>query len=193
MSVLVLMLAACADAAPRLEKPDIVLEDVVATAPSGARVSAAEAVAVPGGPGSAVAVAATLPGPGPSPLEITAATSSWDLRGGQLTLEGNVVAIRGPARLTCDAAAVHFDKAGEVVRIEAHGSVILEQGDRTGRAETAVLDAGQGRVTLRGDATLAEPPHWMAGEPIVVFLDDERIQCESCRMRIDGASVGQGG
>ena len=188
-----LVIAACADAAPRSTKPDIVLEDVVATAPSGARVSALEATAVPGGPGTAVAVAATLPAPGPSALEITASRSSWDLRGGQLTLEGSVVATRGAARLTCEAAAVYFDEAGEVARIEAHGRVVLEQGDRTGRSETAVLEAGPGRITLRGDATLAEPPHWMTGEPIVVFLDDERIECESCRMRIDGVPVGRGG
>lgn len=193
MSLLLLLLVACADAAPPAMDPGITLEGVVAVAPSGSRLAAAEATGVPGGIGEAREVSSTLVSADAAPpLEVTAQRSTWDLREGELHLEGDVVAVRGAARLRCARADVSFDVDGAVTRIEASGGVIIEQGARTGRARTAVLEAGPGRVTLRGEASLAEPPHQLAGEPIVIYLDDERIECETCRMRIDGAGIGRG-
>lgn len=190
---LLLLLVACADAGPPDPGTAITLEGVVAEGPGGAVLAARSATVEPPAQGGAEAVTGTLPAAEAPPLEVSAARSTWDLKGGTLHLEGEVVATRGAARLTCDAADVFFDAGGEVSRVEARGAVVLTQGARTGKADTAVLDAGPGRVTLRGGASLSEPPHHMQGEPIVVFLDDERIECEGCRMRIDGAGIGRGG
>ena len=187
-----LLLWACADAAPPPAAAGMRLEGVVAVAPSGTTLTAARVDGAVGG-GAAEGVGGALVADGSVPLEVTARHSTWDLAAGELHLAGDVVAVRGGARLTCAEADVFFDAEGAVRRIEARGDVVLVQGARTGRAGAAVLDAGPGRVTLRGGASLAEPPHHMAGEPIVVFLDDERIECETCRMRIDGAGIGRGG
>jgi lipopolysaccharide export system protein LptA len=193
LNPLLLLLVACADAAPPEPDPGITLEGVVATAPSGTRLAARTATGTPTGPGEASGVTGSLVAEAAAPpLEVTAERSTWDLKNGELHLEGDVVAVRAGARLRCASADVRFDGDGAVTRIEASGGVVLEQGARTGRAQTALLEAGSGRVTLRGQASLAEPPHEMTGEPIIVYLDDERIECESCRMRIDGAGIGRG-
>lgn len=193
MSPLLLLLMGCAGAAPPEPSPGITLDGVVASAPSGTLLAARTATGSPGGGGEATGVRGSLVSEATTPpLEVSAQRSTWDLRNGELHLEGDVVAVRGGARLRCTRADVRFDEDGVVTRIEAAGDVVLEQGARIGRAQAALLEAGPGRVTLRGQASLAEPPHEMMGEPIVVYLDDERIECESCRMRIDGAGFGRG-
>jgi lipopolysaccharide export system protein LptA len=192
LSVLLPLLLACADAAPPDPDPRVELEGVVAELPGGTRLAAARAGGIPGAGGTAEDVKAHLPADASAPpLEVTAARSTWDLRAGRLQLEGEVVATRADATLTCARADVFFDGAGKVARIEARGDVLLVQGERSGRAQRADLEAAAGRVTLRDGASLSEPPHRMVGEPIVVFLDDERIECDACRLRIDGAGIGQ--
>jgi lipopolysaccharide export system protein LptA len=66
----------------------------------------------------------------------------------------------------------------------------LTQGERLASADTAVLEAAAGRITMLGHASLREAGNRMDGEPIVVFLDDDRVECVGCRLRVDGAGIG---
>jgi lipopolysaccharide export system protein LptA len=153
-------------------------------------VSAASARVLEEGQGMAEVVAGTLATEGAPPLEVTAARSTWDLRTRTVVLEGEVVALRGATRMTCEQATVLFDEDQRVSRVDAAGGVRLTQAERTATADTAVLEASAGRITMRGHASLQEGGNRMEGEPIVVFLDDDRVECEGCRLVVDGAGIG---
>lgn len=185
-AVLVLLVG-CAEAVPPpLVEPDlVVIEGVEAVLP--ARPGRTLPAAVPSGPDASSEV--DRPGEA-APLKVSAARSTWDLRTGALSLTGEVVATRGAMRLVCGSAEVRFGDDGQVVSVEARDDVVLTDRGRVGRAQQARLEAPLGQVVLTGDASLAKPPHRMRGEPITVFLDDERVECSSCELLIDGAGLG---
>jgi len=182
------LLVACAEAAPPLAgaTDSVLLEGVEAVLPVGGDVRSDAAPTVSAG-GPQADTTEAVP-----PLEVTAARSTWDLQRGVLTLTGDVVATRGPMRLVCGSAEVRLGEHGRVSTVEARQDVVLTDRGRIGRAQEAQLDARLGRVVLTRDASLAEPPHLMRGEPIVIFLDEERVECASCELRIDGDGSGRG-
>lgn len=144
------------------------------------------------GTGVGVQVAAHVPPPAGGvlpPLDITAARSSWDLRERIVRFEGDVVATRGEVRLTCDRLVVHYEGPDRVERAEATGSVTVTRGDRTAQSERAVLTTQTGQVVLTGAPRLSEGPNLMSGQRIVLYLDDERVDCDACRLVVDGAGV----
>jgi len=185
-AVLVLVVG-CAEAAPpTLVDPDLVVIDGVEAVLPASRDRPGPAA----GPSAADASNEVDRSGGAAPLEVSAARSTWDLRTGALSLTGEVVATRGSMRLVCGSAEVRFGDDGQVVSVEARDDVVLTDRGRVGRAQEARLEARLGQVVLTGDASLAKPPHRMRGEPITVFLDDERVECSSCELLIDGKGLG---
>jgi lipopolysaccharide export system protein LptA len=138
------------------------------------------------GDGHGVGASATLPGP--PPLTVTGERSSWRLRDGVVLFEGSVQAVRGEVTLSCDQLEVLY--AGErVEQARAAGDVRVVRGGRVARGATAVLTTATGEVVLEGAPTLEEGPNRMSGERIVLWLDDERLECVRCRLEVEGQAV----
>jgi lipopolysaccharide transport protein LptA len=125
---------------------------------------------------------------GTPPLEIRGERSSWSLKEGTVVFEGDVVANRADVRLTCARLEVHYvdDKVSSAV---ATGGVEVRQGTRVAVGSRAHLTGAAGRIVLTGNARVDDGPHRLVGEPITLFLDEERVECESCTLVIAGTAV----
>lgn len=193
MTLFLALAIACAGAAePEPAGDDITLQGARLDTPDGVVALAPAARVSPGGDVSAQAAELTAPVEGAAPLEISADETRWDLAGGTMALRGQVQATRGAVTLTCHEADITLGPARRVERVEVRGDVVVTQGARVARAQQAVLDAATGRVTLTGEASLRDGTNAMAGEPLVVFLDDDRVECATCRLTVDASSIGQG-
>jgi lipopolysaccharide export system protein LptA len=159
MTVFLALLTACgASSAPRAissSEPGVVLEDVQARLPAAA--------------------------PAPS-LHVTAQRAAWDLAGRTVRFEGEVHGTRGDVTLTCATLEVWFTDPDALDRARASGGVQVHQGVREARADTALLDIPAGRIELAGSPWMREGGRRMAGERIVLLLDDERVECEACTL-----------
>jgi lipopolysaccharide export system protein LptA len=127
------------------------------------------------------------------PLEISAPRSSWDLKAREVRFSGGVELKRGDARMTCQEMVVRFREPGQLEAAEATGEVRFQQGERRARAERASLDGPSGRVELLGHPELEEGPHRMAGQRVILWLDQERVECEDCRLVVEPGAIGAGG
>lgn len=183
---------AVAEAVPA--EPRAVFEGVELALPGRLVAQASTLTVGRSGEGAAEAVAAavqTAPARGeepPPPLNIAAARSDWDFAARRVRFEGEVVATRGEVTLRCDRLLVTFSTPEQVELATASGHVVVERGARSARGAQAVLDARTGQVVLTGAPELSEGRNRMSGERIVLWLDDERVECERCQLRVDGAS-----
>lgn len=125
---------------------------------------------------------------GTPPLVITGKRSRWDLKGGTVVFEEGVQAVRGDVTVFCDTLDVTY--AGDrVEKAVASHHVRVVKGGREARGDTAVLTTADGRVELQGSPSITEGANRMSGERIVLFLDDERLECDACRLEVAGEAV----
>lgn len=166
------------------------LEGVVLTvgeAPEQVEITLASAVMDPDGSGGhGVDVTATVPGP--PPLVITGKQSAWDLKKGEVVFDGGVTAVRADVTITCARLDVTY--AGDKVDVaRASGDVHVWKGAREATGDTAVLTVADGRVELSGAPSIHDGANTMTGSRIVLFLDDERLVCDDCRLEVAGEAV----
>ena len=126
---------------------------------------------------------------GAPPLELRADRSSWDLAARSVVFEGSVELVRGGLRLACDRLVVRYDEAGRVVDATATGAVRATQADRTATGARAELTVGTGELVLTGAPELRDPLRRLTGERIVLHLDDDRVDCDRCRLVVAGEAV----
>ncbi len=125
---------------------------------------------------------------GQPPLTVVGKKSSWELGGGVVVFEGEVRAERGPVTLYCDRLELTWN-GDEMQAAVATGKVRVVRGRRTARGARAELTVASGRVELTGDPSVADGPNVLVGQRIVLFLDDERLECDDCRLDVDGEAV----
>ena len=110
------------------------------------------------------------------PVKIEAKQLEFDYRTSVLTYRGTVTVTQADITLTSDLLRVKLDpKADDPVReIVAEGAVNIAKGDRRASGGRAVFDQGKRTVTLSDNAVLRDGPNEVAGERVVVYLDEER-------------------
>lgn len=154
----------------------------------------ASADLVGGAPIAATRTTVTHAASGP-PLEIRASKSSWDLKNRTARFEGDVVVVRGDVTMRCAVLDVRYADADRIDTVVATGSVIVETGERRAEAERAELLAATGKITLTGKPRLAEGVNALVGERIILWLDDEKADCEGgasgpCTLVVEGRALG---
>jgi lipopolysaccharide export system protein LptA len=114
------------------------------------------------------------------PVSINANQLEFDYRTRTLTYRGTVVVSQGDLKVSSDALRVVLDEqAREVIReVIAEGKVRIEQGQRVATGGRAVFDQAKRTVVLSEDAVLREGLNEVAGERVVVYLDEERSVVE---------------
>ncbi|RME25688.1 MAG: hypothetical protein D6798_08380 [Deltaproteobacteria bacterium] len=146
----------------------------------------------PGGPpaGGGRSEAQEAPGADAAPpLTIEAPRSEWDMPARSVRFYGGVQARRGPVSLTCDELVVRYAGDDRVEQAVATGTVVVERDQRRATGTRAVLTTADGRIELTGDPVITEGSSTLSGERIVLFLDDERVRCERCRLVVDGDAL----
>jgi lipopolysaccharide export system protein LptA len=184
--------AGCITTAPEAPRLDHVELEGVEVEAEGVRLSMASATLEKDGTGTGEVVTGTRYSR--PPLEIEAPRTNWDLKARSAVFEGGVTAKRGEFTLRCDTLTVSFSGGGPsdaVERATAEGNVTISRDQRTATGERAELDGATGEVVLTGNPTLVEGANRLTGEVVRLFLDDERISCEKCRLVIDGDAIGQ--
>ena len=110
------------------------------------------------------------------PVTIQAKQLEFDYRSRVLTYRGTVTVTQADVTLTSDLLRVKLDpRAADPVReIVAEGAVRIAKGDRQASGGRAVFDQVARTVTLSDNAVLRDGPNEVAGERVVVYLDEER-------------------
>ncbi len=122
-------------------------------------------------------------------LSIESERASWELRGQEVVFEGSVQAVRGAFTLHCDRLEARFDTPESLRSAVATGQVRVVHGERVATGDQAELDVPSGRLEILGAPTLREGARSLRGDRLVLFLDDERLECEACTLEIAADDV----
>ena len=120
------------------------------------------------------------------PVHIDADAMEFDYKTKVLTYRGTVTVVQGDMTLRSDTLRVtldmdHPDKPHEVI---AEGKVRIDKGERRATGGRAVFDNAARTVTLSDQARLQDGPNEVAGERVVVYLDEQRSVVEGGQDRV---------
>jgi lipopolysaccharide export system protein LptA len=120
------------------------------------------------------------------PVHISADELEFDYRSSVLTYRGGVTVKQADLTLTSNVLRVTLDpKATDQLReVVAEGSVQITKGERRASGGRAVFDQAARTIVLSDQATLRDGPNEVAGERVVVYLDDERSVIEGGKQRV---------
>jgi len=139
---------------------------------------------------------------GRGPITITAATLEYDYKRNVVTDRGDVRATQGNVSVHSDALTITLltdrrDEGGaegsapaadpervSLQEIVASGSVRIEQGERFATGQRAVFDQARRILLLTGAPVLHDGPNEIAGERVVVYLDEDRSVVEGGNRRV---------
>ena len=90
----------------------------------------------------------------------------------------NVQVKRDEFIMNCDRLVVNYSKGEktELESVDAFGHIIMTQGDKKGRADTARLDQKKNTLTLKGHAVLEQPGGRIEGETIIHHISTEKTE-----------------
>lgn len=164
---------------------------LAAGAPGRAEETAAAASAAP----NALFQSLSL-GSGKGPVRIDSDTLELDYKTSNITYRGHVQVTQGDVTLNSDRLSITYDPAAvkgpktdesgtraaganRIKQIVAEGNVRIRQGTRLAEGRRAVFDQAKQTVVLSDGAVLHEGPNQVAGERVIVYLQEERSVVES--------------
>jgi lipopolysaccharide export system protein LptA len=148
------------------------------------------------------------------PITVTSDTLEYDYRGNVVRYGGRVEVTQGNLKLVSDMLTITLDDAkrggkpadepggtpppaappvssprpkedaGRVREIVAAGNVRIDQGPRWAVGGRAVFDQTQRTLVLTENPVLHDGPNQIAGDRVVVFLDEDRSVVEGGRQRV---------
>jgi lipopolysaccharide export system protein LptA len=120
------------------------------------------------------------------PVRIDADTMEFDYKDMVLTYRGGVTVTQADMTLRSDLLRLVLDRERpeEPKEVVAEGKVQIDKGSRQATGGRAVFDAGARTVTLSDKARLRDGPNEVAGERVIVFLDEERSVVEGGDERV---------
>lgn len=120
------------------------------------------------------------------PVRIEAETLEFEYRTGNLTYRGKVTVTQADIALSSDTLLVRLDteNVGKPKEIVAEGNVRVVNGERVATGGRAVFDQATQTITLSQDAVLRDGPNEVAGEKVVVFLEEQRSIVEGGHDRV---------
>jgi lipopolysaccharide export system protein LptA len=112
----------------------------------------------------------------PSPIDITADRLEFDYGKGLLKYEGNVRVDHAGAKIKAQKLEVSFEPEGKrsLRKITARGNVEVTRGDESAEGEVAEYDPAAATIVLSQNAKLGSGTNSVAGEKVMVYLNDKR-------------------
>ncbi|HUI25446.1 MAG TPA: lipopolysaccharide transport periplasmic protein LptA [Candidatus Kryptonia bacterium] len=127
------------------------------------------------------------------PIHVSADMLEFDYKQQVLVYRGGVEVTQGDLSLHSNTLTLHFDeKASERDRLQqivAEGEVRIGKGERFATGGRAVFDQASKTVTLTEDAVLHDGPNRVAGDRVVVYLDQGRSVVEGGDQRVHAVLV----
>jgi lipopolysaccharide export system protein LptA len=146
-------------------------------------------------------------GSGKGPVRIDSDSLELDYKGSLVTYKGHVEVVQGDVTLNSDRLSIRYDPsavkrsdtpadaqptpptpaaagpagadANKIKEIVAEGNVRIRQGTRLAEGRRAVFDQAKQTVVLSDNAVLHDGPNQVAGERVIVYLQEERSVVES--------------
>ena len=112
------------------------------------------------------------------PIEVVSDELQMDQNVNTAIFSGNVEVIHGDMTLNSATVMVEYgkvegsDKSNEIIRITASGGVILTSPDTTAESREAIYTMATREVVMSGDVVVTQGPNKVAGEQMVIYLDD---------------------
>ncbi|MGD9763748.1 MAG: lipopolysaccharide transport periplasmic protein LptA [Candidatus Binatia bacterium] len=120
------------------------------------------------------------------PVRIDANTMEFDYKSMVLTYRGAVSVTQADLRLRSEVLRITLDpdRQGGAKEVVAEGNVQIDKGARRATGGRAVFDDVKRTVTLSEHARLRDGPNEVAGERVVVYLDQQRSIVEGGPERV---------
>lgn len=135
------------------------------------------------------------------PITVTADGLEYDYKNNVVVYRGDVVAAQGPVRLRADSLTVTLktrnggakkregaveplDEGQRVDQIVAVGGVRIDHGARWATGGRAVFDQNARTLVLSESPVLHDGSNEVAGDRVVVYLDEDRSVVEGGRRRV---------
>lgn len=120
------------------------------------------------------------------PVTISAKELEFDYRARTLTYRGSVKVTQAEMTLSSELLRVTLDETArdEVREVFAQGKVRIAQGNRVATGGRAVFDQASRTVVLSEAAVLREGANEVAGERVIVYLDEARSVIEGGDQRV---------
>lgn len=118
------------------------------------------------------------------PIHVTSDELEFDYEANRVVYRGTVNVVQGDIAIDCKELVINLARAGErddlqLQEVVAIGDVVITQGQRKATGGRAVFDQVKRHVTLLENPMLRDGPNEVAGERIVVYLDENRSVVES--------------
>lgn len=112
----------------------------------------------------------------PSPIDITSDRLEFNYGQGLLRYDGNVRVDHAGAKIHARSLEIAFEPEGNrsLKKITARGGVEVTHGNESARGELAEYDPAAGTIVLSQNARLGSGPNSLAGEKVVVYLNERR-------------------
>jgi lipopolysaccharide export system protein LptA len=118
------------------------------------------------------------------PIVVRSDQLEFDYEANRVVYRGTVNVVQGDLAIDCKELLVNLARAGEQDDLElreviAIGDVVITQGARRATGGRAVFDQQKRQITLLENPVLRDGQNEVAGERIVVYLDEGRSVVES--------------
>lgn len=120
------------------------------------------------------------------PVKVEADEMDFDYKTMLLTYRGNVIVTQADMTLRSNSLRVTLVKDGpqRAKEVVAEGDVRIDAGARHASGGRAVFDDDKRTVTLSDQARLSDGPNEVAGDRVVVFIDEQRSIVEGGPERV---------
>ena len=136
------------------------------------------------------------------PITITSELLEYDYKANVVVYRGEVEAVQGNVKVRSDKLTVTLARANDgteakprmpdpaakdsprVQEVVAAGTVRIDQGTRWATGGKAVFDQSQRTLVLTENPVLHDGPNEVAGDRVVVYLDEDRSVVEGGRKRV---------
>ncbi|HUB09292.1 MAG TPA: LptA/OstA family protein [Myxococcales bacterium] len=137
------------------------------------------------------AAAATAPPRRDVPVQVRCDDMVVENREALARCEGHVTAVRQNVVVTSERAVARYDDGGRITELTCLGHVHVIQKlappgkaalQRTADGDRAVYREASRTLTLTGHAQLQQPNDRLVGEPIVFYLDEDRVTAKGAKL-----------
>jgi lipopolysaccharide export system protein LptA len=97
--------------------------------------------------------------------------------------QGHVKAVRLLMTITCDRALAHYDDTGAVKDLTCMDHVKVVEKDRVATGDHGYYDDSKRTVELTGHALLVQGDDRLTGEPILFYVDEDRVVAKHAKLR----------
>ncbi len=118
------------------------------------------------------------------PIHVKSDELEFDYQANKVVYRGTVNVVQGDVAIDCKELVVNLARAQgkddlQLQEVVAIGDVVITQGQRKATGGRAVFDQVKRQVTLLENPVLRDGQNEVAGERIIVFLDENRSVVES--------------